>query len=88
LSRIETIQKAIDLDALAQSQEEDQELQEFIKNNKGLNVTKLSIPGSTKKLYCDTATATARPFVTKSFRKQVFHSLHDLSHLELRQPSR
>jgi len=52
-----------------------------------LNVTELSISGSTRKLYCDTATVKAKPFVTKSFRKQVFHSLHDLSHPELRRLS-
>jgi len=80
LSRVETIQEAINLDALAQSQEQDQELQEIIKSDKGLKITKLPIPGSTRKLFCDTATAIARPFVTKSFRKQVFQSLHDLSH--------
>jgi len=61
LSRVETIQKTINLDALAQFQEEDQELQEIIKNNKELRVTELSIPRSTRKLYCDTATAIARP---------------------------
>src|SRR5436190_680699 len=78
LSRVESIQKAISYEELAQAQEEDDELQKVIKEEKGLKLVKIKLPGSTKSLYCDTSTAITRPFVPKSLRQQIFWSLHDL----------
>lgn len=40
----------------------------------------MKIPGTRAELYCDVSTPISRPFVTKTMRKQVFDSLHALSH--------
>lgn len=40
----------------------------------------VQIPGTTTQIYCDTKTATKRPYVTQSLRRQAFDSLHGLAH--------
>lgn len=81
LSRVKKILKEVDLEMLAKSQEENTELQEFLKERKTrIKLEKLLIPGSTKILICNTNSSIAQPFVTEPFRKQVFKNLHGLSH--------
>ncbi|CAK1603484.1 unnamed protein product [Parnassius mnemosyne] len=80
LSRVEVLEAPIDLEALAKSQVSDPELEKLIREGSSLRLEKLTIPGSRISLYCDVSTPTSRPFVTKFFRKQVFDSLHSLSH--------
>lgn len=80
LSRVESIQPAVDLEALAKAQETDEELQNLLQEQTSLKLEKMPIPGSRCKIICDTASTTARPFVTKAFRQQVFQSLHGISH--------
>lgn len=80
LSRIEKIQEPINLEDLAKAQDGDAELQEWLNGNTALKLKKIQIPGTMATLFCDTSTQVARPFVTKQFRKQVFQSLHSLSH--------
>ncbi|CAH2086746.1 unnamed protein product [Euphydryas editha] len=45
-----------------------------------LHIKKLSLPNSNVTIYCDVSTPSPRPFVTKPLRKQLFDSLHNLSH--------
>lgn len=78
LSRIESIQKAINLTKLAEAQKEDQELQETINAELGIKLKKIKIPGTTVELYCDISTPIERPYVTRPYKKQVF--LLDLAH--------
>lgn len=80
LSRVEELQISIDLDKLALSQATDQELAQFLKGESSLLLQKLSIPNSQTELYCDVSTSNPRPFVTMPLRKQIFDSLHNLSH--------
>ncbi|CAK1580654.1 unnamed protein product [Parnassius mnemosyne] len=80
LSRVEALEAPIDLEALAKSQASDPELEKLIKEGSSLRLEQLTVPGSRTPLYCDVSTPTARPFVTKFFRKQVFNTLHSLSH--------
>lgn len=40
----------------------------------------VQLPGTNISLLCDASTPTARSFITRSFRKIVFNSLHQLSH--------
>jgi len=59
LSRVEAIQK-IDFEALATSQEEDEEMKQYKTGKLGLKLKRIPIPGSTQQLlYCDTLTQTA-----------------------------
>ncbi|XP_039309657.1 uncharacterized protein LOC120358687 [Solenopsis invicta] len=75
---------------MAKSQKEDPELQQLLDGSiqSSLKLTKIPIPGTEIKLYCDTSTQTARPYVTEPFRKQVFQALHGLSHPGIRATER
>jgi len=49
LSRVENINRAIDIETLAEAQENDEELQQIIKQKQlGIKLKKISIPGSDK----------------------------------------
>lgn len=80
LSRIEEVSTAVDFQQLAQSQETDAELQDLLQQGSSLRLEKVQIPETTVNLYCDTSTSSPRPFVTSNYRRQVFDSLHSLSH--------
>lgn len=80
LSRVEEISQPIDLTALANAQLSDPELQQLLCGDTSLRLRKVRIPGSHAELYCDESGSTHRPYVTKAMRRQVFDSLHSLSH--------
>lgn len=80
LSRVEELSSPISLTDLAKAQSSDPELTDYLKNSSSLRIRKIDYPESSSPLYCDISTPTPRPFVTKEFRKQVFQSLHSLSH--------
>lgn len=80
LSRIEEISEAINFEQLARAQQEDEEIQKYLKEEQGLKLTKIPVPGTKEQLYCDMSTKIPRPFVTKQHRRQIFLSLHGLSH--------
>ncbi|GBL82100.1 hypothetical protein AVEN_150398-1 [Araneus ventricosus] len=46
----------------------------------GLEPRPMYFASSEKPLYCDVSTGTVRPYVTKSFRRQIFNRIHNLSH--------
>lgn len=80
LSRIGSLQTGIDYAALAEEQEIDQELQSHLQNtDSALQLRKIRTADGIA-IYCDISTSTARPFITKSFRKRAFDMLHQLSH--------
>ncbi|KAL0893731.1 hypothetical protein ABMA27_013877 [Loxostege sticticalis] len=88
LSRVEELQKPIDLEELAKSQTSDPELEQILHGSTSLHLEKKTIPGSRLLLYCDVSTPTPRPFVTEQFRHQVFLNLHSFTrfkyvHLDL-----
>lgn len=82
LSRIEGIADSVDYQALAHSQLEDKELQDFLSGTTptNLQLKKIAIPGTTVQIICDTTKSTVRPFVTPAFRRQAFDSVHGLAH--------
>lgn len=80
LSRVEELRAPVSLELLAQSQSSDPELQKLINDGSSLRLEILQVPGSRTSLYCDVSTTTIRPFVPKFYRRQVFESLHSLSH--------
>jgi hypothetical protein len=67
-------------DALAASQNSDDELRTLLGSIIALRLEKLRIPGTTVSIYCDTSTKRPRPYVPGPLRLQVFPSVHDLSH--------
>jgi len=77
LSRIEGINKAVNIETLAKAQEDDEELQQLTKQKQlGIKLEKIAIPGSDKQIYCDVTQEKPRPYVTQPLRRQVFLSLH------------
>ena len=88
LSRIEDVSKGIDFVALSQSQEADEELQKYLQPGTSLCLKQVSLPETGTRLYCDVSTPTARPFVTKPFRRAIFNSLHQLAHPGIKATSR
>ncbi|KAL7641867.1 UNVERIFIED_CONTAM: hypothetical protein RMT77_007741 [Armadillidium vulgare] len=81
LSRIEinvsSSLSPVDFEGLAVAQEsEDISLPDFT----SLHLQSLHLPGIARPLVCDTSTGSPRPLVPSSFRKQVFHLLHDLAY--------
>lgn len=82
LSRVDALSCAnsINLSTLADAQKNDVELQDLLTNGQSLKLELIPIPGSDVKIYCDISPATNRPYVPASLRRQVFDSLHNLSH--------
>lgn len=80
LSRVESIQKAINFEKLAESQKSYDELQQILQSNLALKLKEIPIPGTEITIFCDAESQIPCPFVTKSYRKKVFRSLHDLSY--------
>lgn len=86
LSRIESLHSdaEIDYDDLAEDQRIDDELRSIIEGNgeQSLKLKLFTIPGSSKRLFCDHSTGDIRPFVTRKFREKFTKATHDISHPE------
>lgn len=80
LSRVEVLSDTLDYTALAKSQQEDDELKTYLRSDTGLQLKQIQMPGMDVPVFCDTMTPTARPFITKSFRRAAFNTVHRLSH--------
>jgi cleavage and polyadenylation specificity factor subunit 1 len=80
LSRVEAIAAPITHDTLASAQEVDNELQAILGGATALHLTKIFIPATSIELYVDTSSGTPGPYVPAPLRRQVFESLHSLSH--------
>ncbi|UYV82121.1 hypothetical protein LAZ67_21001001 [Cordylochernes scorpioides] len=76
----------LDLNAFPEIQEKDKELKTLIDNSNSLQTIKLikQVPFCNKLIYCDISTGNPRPFVPENFRRQIFNSLHNLSHPGIR----
>ena len=77
---IEQLSIGIDFTNLAQDQDKDPEMRELLQTGTALQLKQVQFPGTDINLSCDVSTSTARPFVTKSFRRAAFNWLHQLSH--------
>ena len=80
LSRIEALETSIDFQVLAASQQQDEEIERFRIGNTGLQLKLIRILGCVVSVLYDVSMRTARPFVTESFRRAAFESIHRLSH--------
>lgn len=81
LSRIESIFSGdqIDFEQLAENQKTDTELREIIKSS-NLQMKLMEIPNSKSAIWCDISTNNIRPYISGDLHKQVFNSIHNLSH--------
>jgi cleavage and polyadenylation specificity factor subunit 1 len=80
LSRVEVITTLVSHDALAAAQADDEELRTHLVSTTALQLTKILIQGTSAELYCDTSSGKPRPYIPSPLRRQVFDSLHSLSH--------
>ncbi|UYV80483.1 hypothetical protein LAZ67_19000293 [Cordylochernes scorpioides] len=77
----------LDLNAFPEIQEKDKELKTLIDNSNSSQTIKLikqQVSFCNKLIYCDISTGNPRPFVPENFRRQIFNSLHNLSHPGIR----
>ncbi|GFU11038.1 integrase catalytic domain-containing protein [Trichonephila clavipes] len=86
LSRVSaiTFPSQIDYDCIAETQQTDQELHTLIASGTSLELKKVTFPNSSTEIMCDLSTGTARPYVPKQHRQDVFSAMHNLSHPGIR----
>lgn len=81
MSRVQSIKMPLctDFKELAKDQKSDDNLQYILSDKKFLDY-RLSLWKKGFEIYYDVSGCTIRPYITLSFRKLVFDSLHGLSH--------
>jgi cleavage and polyadenylation specificity factor subunit 1 len=80
LSRVESVTTPPSYDALAASQESDDELRTLLATDTALQLEKHRVTGAAVSIYCYMSAGKPRPYVPAPLRLQVFQSVHDLSH--------
>ena len=85
LSRIHTLAPAngIDLAQIAAAQSSDPEVDQ-LRRNSSLQLRPVPLAHSEGTIVCDVSTGNPRPVVPQAFRRQVFNTLHNLSHPGIR----
>ncbi|GFV91956.1 transposon Tf2-6 polyprotein [Trichonephila clavipes] len=86
LSRVSaiTFPSQIDYDCIAETQQTDQELHTLIPSGTSLELKKVTFPNSSTEIMCDLSMGTARPYIPKQHRQDVFSAMHNLSHPGIR----
>ncbi|GFT32035.1 transposon Tf2-8 polyprotein [Trichonephila clavipes] len=86
LSRVSaiTFPSQIDYDCIAETQQTDQELHTLIASELPWNSKKVTFPNSSTEIMCDLSTGTARHYIPKQHRQDVFSAMHNLSHPGIR----
>ncbi|GFX87980.1 transposon Tf2-8 polyprotein [Trichonephila clavipes] len=86
LSRVSaiTFPSQINYDCIAETQQTDQELHTLIVSGTSLELKKVTFPNSPTEIMCDLSTGTARPYIPKQHRRDVFSAMHNLSHFGIR----
>ncbi|GFX40359.1 retrovirus-related Pol polyprotein from transposon 17.6 [Trichonephila clavipes] len=86
LSRVSaiTFPSQIVYDCIAETQQTDQELHTLIASGTSLELKKVTFPNSSTEIMCDLSTGTARPYIPKQHRQDVFSAIHNLSHPGIR----
>ena len=79
------LQPEVDVKEFAAAQQKDKELQHYSSAaTTGLVLETIPVPGTNLQITCDTARGKTRPFVPLELRKQVFTTLHNMSHPGIR----
>lgn len=82
LSRVDSMEAAIDYKELSDRQDADEELQRYVKKEivSSLVLKQVATPCTTEIIFCDISTNTIRPWITEGLREKVFRMIHNLSH--------
>ena len=78
----------VDFDAIAQAQQDDEELHKLQASPSSLVLQSVPLPTANATLVCDVSTGVPRPFIPAGFRRTVFDALHSLSHPGIRATQR
>lgn len=87
LSRIDSIStQPINYVDLSSQQQTDEEVKAILngETNYSIKLTQMPIDGSDKLLYCQVSDNIIKPFIPKAARKQIFNSMHNISHPGIR----
>lgn len=77
----------VDFTSIASAQQHDEKLQQ-LRNSSMFQFKEVPIPNSEGTITCDTSTGTARPYIPPQYRREIFDSLHSLSHPGIRATQR
>ncbi|GFX43937.1 retrovirus-related Pol polyprotein from transposon opus [Trichonephila clavipes] len=79
LSRVSaiTFPSQTDYDCIAETQQTDQELHTLIASGTSFELKKVTFPNSSTEIMCDLSTSTARPYIPKQHRQDVFSAIHN-----------
>lgn len=81
LSRIEAISWPPAIENLAKYQKDDEEMLHLIDSGpKTLKLKEIPIPGTKIKVFCDVSQPRPRPYITKGLRREIFNTIHGMSH--------
>ena len=81
---ISEVQLGIDYLAMATAQQEDAEVQAYRTTSSSLQLKDIPFGAQGVTLLCDMSTSRARPIVPAGWRRQIFDSIHGLSHPPVR----
>ena len=79
-----TTEVGIDYAAFAAAQKDDEEIQTYRTATAGLKLEDVKFGPREETILCDTSSGQPRPLVPSSWRRQVFETIHNLSHPSIR----
>jgi Integrase zinc binding domain len=80
MSRIAATTAALSFAQIAQAQEIDMEMKQYLLPTSALSLRQTQLPDSDLALWCDKSTGQPRPFLPVVFRKQAFDQIHNHAH--------
>ena len=86
-SELTSKNSSVDFDQIAENQVKDDEFIE-LRKSPNFNFQEIPISTSTNTIWCDMSAGHPRPYISKQFRRQVFDSIHKLSHPGIRATQR
>ena len=85
LSRVTAISASVDIESIKNAQKTDKELEKILKSDaNNLKLKRTFFPDSNLSVYCNATNDSLRIYVPEPLRRQVFNSLHSLSHPGMR----
>ena len=77
---VSEVRNGVDFTAMADQQQEDPETEAYRTSITGLRWESIPVDGGRRTLLCDVSTGSPRPLVPAALRRQVFDTIHNLSH--------
>lgn len=79
-----TCPTSIDYDKVAEAQQREKTTIDQLAQQSNLTLKQVTIPTSSKPIYCETSTSYVRPYLPEEFRRAAFDALHEISHPGIR----